>query len=672
MCGIAGFCDPRRKLRETELEQIAYRMSAALRHRGPDDEGTWADPQAGLAMGHRRLAIQDLSEQGHQPMQSADGRYVLVFNGEIYNFRALRSELMGPRHVFRGHSDTEVILAAFCEWGIVASLQRCVGMFALAVWDRQSRSLCLARDRAGEKPLYYGWNGDVFVFGSELKAIQAHPRWNAVVDHGAVALLTRFGYIPAPFCIYQGIHKLVPGCVLTLSEAQLQGRALAAPRPYWSMQTVTAAGAARPFNGTEREAADQLDDLLRDAIGQQMVADVPLGAFLSGGIDSSLVVALMQAQSRRPVKTFSIGFHQKGFDEAHYAKAVARHLGTDHTERYVGPDELVRIISRLPGVYDEPFADASQIPTILLCELARSQVTVSLSGDAGDELFGGYEDYRKAQRIWPLLDRIPRALRSGIACPLTSLAELGLKHRFWPGAVNHLLGRVGNLAELLPVSNDRAFYQKLMSPNRAPQAWLSQEKEPATRFDDALPWESLPALLHRMMYVDFVSYLPDDILVKVDRAAMSVSLETRIPLLDHRIVEYAWSLPRKFRQRHGQGKYLLRQVLYRYVPSSLVERPKKGFNAPITEWLRGPLRSWGEDLLAGARLRQEGFFDEKTVARKWIEHLTGRRDWGYGLWHVLMFQTWLDQQRASRTRPDETSVPAPPKAAPAEEAVCRP
>lgn len=651
MCGIAGFWDPRRLAGKLEAEQAALRMAAALRHRGPDDQGTWADAESGVALGHRRLAILDLSREGHQPMSSADGRYVLVFNGEIYNFQKLRRELEGHGHGFRGHSDTEVLLAAFCEWGVSATLQRCIGMFALALWDRQSRSLHLVRDRVGEKPVYYGWTGGVFVFGSELKALQVHPCWQGRIDHRALALVTRYGYIPAPFCIYENIYKLAPGCVLSLTERDIQSGLAGRPEPYWSLAAVAAPGGAEAFSGTEIEAKERLHSLLLDSVGQQMVADVPLGAFLSGGIDSSLVVALMQAQSRRPIKTFSIGFNQNGFDEAPFAKAVARHLGTDHTELYVEPNEVRQTIYNLPAVYDEPFADASQIPTVLLCRLARSQVTVSLSGDAGDELFGGYEGYRKAQRIWPLIGRVPRSLRGGVAWVLGSFAGWGSNLEACAGAPRRLLNRLANAAEVLPAASDRALHQMLMSPNREPLAWLQHPQEPATRFEDVGAWKSLPDLLHRMMYLDFVSYLPDDILVKVDRAAMAVSLETRIPLLDHRIIEYAWSLPKSLKQKRGCGKWLLRQVLHQYVPRELIERPKQGFAVPIAEWLRGALRPWAEALLSGTRLRREDYFDERTVGRRWLEHLRGTRDWSAALWPVLMFQAWLEQYQPAQSAP---------------------
>jgi asparagine synthase (glutamine-hydrolysing) len=624
-----------------------------------------------VALGHRRLAILDLSVEGHQPMQSADGRYVLVFNGEIYNFQELRSQLSDHGHSFRGHSDTEVLLAACCEWGLLAALQRSVGMFALAIWDRQSRSLHLARDRAGEKPLYYGWAGDVFVFGSELRALRGHPRWEARIDRQAVATLTRYGYIPAPYSIYERTWKLPPGCVLTVDMPRLLAQETAPPEPYWSLQKVAEAALARPCEAAEAEATDQLNSLLLNSVRQQMVADVPLGAFLSGGIDSSLVVALMQAQSSRPIKTFSIGFHQHGFDEAPFARAVAGHLETEHTELYVGSDDLLDVIGRLPEVYDEPFADSSQIPTILLCELARSSVTVSLSGDAGDELFGGYEDYRRAQRLWPALERIPRRLRCLLARPLGAFADWQLGSSRRPGAWSQGVERLTNLSRALPMPSDRAFYQLLMSPNRDPLPWLQDKQEPPTRFDEVSDWNTLPDLFRRMMYLDFGTYLPDDILVKVDRAAMSVSLETRLPLLDHRVIEYAWSLPNSLKQRRGCDKWLLCRVLARYVPRSLVERPKHGFKVPISEWLRGPLRDWAEGLLSGGRLSREGFFDGNTIRTKWNQHLDGIRDSGAALWHVLMFQAWLDQQRSARPRPEQSTAATLESAAPAE-IVCQP
>ena len=680
MCGIAGFWHRSRSSGKADLERTARRMSAALRHRGPDDGGVWADVEAGIAMAHRRLAILDLSSEGHQPMRSANGRYVLVFNGEIYNFKKLGAELQSAGHKFRGHSDTEVMLASFCEWGIEAALKRFVGMFAFALWDRQQRMLHLARDRAGEKPLYYGWTGGAFVFGSELKALRGHPQWQAEVDPGAVALLLRYGYVPAPHCIYQNCYKLLPGCVLTLSQEHIAAQTLPRPKPYWSFRAIAEAGIAQPFAGGLMEAKERLLKLLRESVAQQMIADVPVGAFLSGGIDSSTIVALMQAQSPRPIKTFSIGFEQPDFDEAPFAAAVARHLGTEHTELYVTEKDLQRVIPRLPAIYDEPFADTSQIPTVLLCELARERVTVSLSGDAGDELFGGYAAYRKTQHIWRCLSRIPAPLRENWAKHLRRLGGIALGGtvsagvpgrpaseresveafprstlirsdaptlRLRPGRLTRALNRVENFSQLLPAATDKALYQLLMSPCREPQAWLKEPAEPPTTFSATSPWQQLPGLLPRMMHQDFVSYLPDDILVKVDRAAMSVSLETRIPLLDHRVIEFAWRLPGSLQQRRGQGKWLLRQILHEHVPPALVKRPKHGFAVPIADWLRGPLRPWAEEWLNGTRLRQEGFFDEKTVRQKWSEHLSQKRDWGQPLWNVLTFQAWLEEQNTT-------------------------
>lgn len=645
MCAIVGFWESSGCSTEAELEHATSRMAAVLRHRGPDDQGVWADEEASLALGHRRLAILDLTREGHQPMSSADERYVLVFNGEIYNFNPLRKELEQRGHIFRGRSDTEVMLAAFCEWGLRPALERFTGMFAFALWDRQSRTLHLARDRAGEKPLYYGWSGGSFVFGSELKALRAQPQWSTGINRGALALLVRYGYIPAPHSIYENIFKLPPGCLLTLAETDIHARRMPEPVSYWSAETAAETGVANPFSGTEAEAGERLRALLLESVGQQMIADVPLGAFLSGGIDSSLVVALMQAQSRRPIKTFSIGFRQERFNEAPFARAVAAHLGADHTELYVQDEDLRQVIPKLPWIYDEPFADPSQIPTVLLCRLAGADVKVSLSGDAGDELFGGYDHYRKAQRIWRAIGRIPLPFRKSLACGLKSLSGAGLNTRAIPRQARQIFNRLSNLADVLPASSDRSLYQMLMSPNREPGAWLKDANEAPNRFKNDPTWDRLPEPLQRMTTLDFVSYLPDDILVKVDRAAMSVSLETRIPLLDHRIVEFAFRLPASFKHNGGQGKWLLRQILYQFVPRALVDRPKRGFAAPIAEWLRGPMREWAEQLLDETRLRQEGFFDARQIRQRWQEHLSQKRDWSPGLWHVLMFQAWLDEQK---------------------------
>lgn len=620
--------------------------------RGPDDAGAWHDGDAGIGLAHRRLAVLDLSPAGRQPMACHTGRYVLAFNGEIYNHQDLRRQLGGL--AWRGHSDTETLLAGFVAWGVRATLARCIGMFAFALWDRHERVLTLARDRMGEKPLYYGWQGSgdkaCFLFGSDLAALKAHPAFAAAIDRGALALLMRHNYILAPHSIYQGIHKLPPGHILAVSL----GKRAPQLASYWSLPEAAMAGVAAPLEGGAEQVADELEALLRSAIGQQMVADVPLGAFLSGGIDSSTVVALMQAQSSRPVKTFSIGFHEAGYDEAAHAKAVARHLGTEHTELYVTPQQALEVIPRLPGLYSEPFADASQIPTFLVSQLARQHVTVALSGDAGDELFGGYGRYFQASRWWQRIERFPRAMRSSAAASIRMVP---------PGAWNALAyplrpllpaslrrGSIGDKlhkgAALLLARDVDALYRRLLT-HWEPQGLVIGAQEPTPGLDGLLP--QLPGLnpIQRMMALDAITYLPDDILAKVDRAAMGVSLETRVPMLDHRVVELAWRIPQAMKLRGGVGKQVLRQVLYRHVPRELVERPKMGFGVPIDSWLRGPLRDWAEDLLDASRLRQEGFFNPAPIRRTWAEHLSGRRNWQYHLWDVLMFQAWLGQGHAS-------------------------
>lgn len=626
-------------------------MADALVHRGPDDSGVWVDGDAGIALGFRRLAIVDLSPSGHQPMLSECGRYVIVFNGEVYNFGELRLELEPKGHKFRGHSDTEIMLAAIAEWGVEAAAKKFVGMFAFALWDRRERTLQLVRDRLGIKPLYYGYVEKTFLYGSELKALCAYPKFAPGIDRGALALQMRHNYIPQPYSIYQGIQKLPPGCILSIKANGSVPYEKAAPKSYWSAKEIAEQGEAEPFTGTEQDAVKQLDALLRDAVGLRMVADVPLGAFLSGGIDSSTVVALMQAQSTRPVKTFTIGFYEDNYNEARQAKAVAAHLGTDHTELYVTPEEAQAVIPKLPVLFDEPFSDMSQIPTYLISALARQQVTVSLSGDGGDELFGGYNRYFMGRSIWTKVRWMPQPARRAGAWGLGRV-KIATWNRFFSAADRFLPPRMRfrlpgdkmhKLAEVLAVKHSQQFYEYLVSHWKRPDDLVVGAHEPPTVLNEPSEWAELPEFSQRMMFLDLISYLPDDILVKVDRASMGVSLEARVPLLDHRVVEFAARVPVSMKIRTGQGKWLLRQVLYQYVPKELIERPKMGFGVPIDAWLRGPLREWAEDLLDEKRLEREGYFHPKPIRRLWTEHLLGHGNWQYYLWDVLMFQSWRAQ-----------------------------
>jgi asparagine synthase (glutamine-hydrolysing) len=651
MCGIAGFFTPGAQ-NAARMRAVIRQMADALIHRGPDSGGIWLDETAGIALGHRRLAIVDLSPTGEQPMISHSRRYVIVLNGEIYNFRELRLRLEAKGCRFRGTSDTEVMLAAFDVWGVSEAVRYFNGMFAFAVWDVADHTLYLGRDRMGEKPLYYGYAGGTFLFGSELKAVVRHPAFQPMINRDAVAVYLRHNYIPAPLSIYQGISKLQPGCILSL-------RADAAPsiRSYWSLKEVAERGCASPLTCSPQEAVDQLEELLRDAIRMQMVADVPLGAFLSGGIDSSTVVGLMQAQSSRPVRTFTIGFNEAQFDESKYAKAVASHLGTEHTEMCVTPQEAMAVIPKLPELYDEPFADSSQIPTYLVALLARQAVTVSLSGDGGDELFGGYRIYSSTLAVSKRLGLVPSILRSPTAWAIEAALKTGLldqctvKDGKYVGA-GLLPHRLSNLAKVLRLRTREELYRYLMSQWRKPTSVVEGAQEPPTAFTDPARKTSLPHLLQTMEYVDMNSYLPDDILVKVDRAAMAVSLESRVPLLDYRVVEFSWRTPVSMKLHGDQGKWLLRQVAYRYVPRELLERPKKGFSVPVDAWIRGPLREWAEALLCPARLQNEGMFNSKAIRQIWDEHIGGIKNHNSLLWDILMYQAWHESQRS---QPDTSS-----------------
>ncbi len=655
MCGIVGI------LSSSRVEARGIRdLTSTIAHRGPDDGGVWVDPEAGVGLGHRRLAIIDLSPQGHQPMHSANGRYVITYNAEIYNHCDLRKELelagAAPPGGWRGHSDTETLLECISAWGLADTLPKIVGMFAFGLWDRKERTLSLVRDRFGEKPLYYGWAGSDFIFASELKAIRAHPRFDGAIDRRALRLFAARTYVPAPMSIYKRIFKLEPGCILTITPEAARTPLDAPPkvgrtsggiiiRRYWSYRDVIQRGLDQPIEA-ESEALEQLEQVLAKAIQAQSVADVPVGAFLSGGIDSSTIVALYQKYSSQPVRTFTIGFGEVGFNEAEYAKAVATHFGTVHNELYVTVKEALDVIPLLPSMYDEPFADSSQIPTFLVSRFAREQVTVALTGDGGDELFAGYNRHFAAPRLWRQLRKVPQPLRSAFGSPLSRLPS-----QFWSSAAGLLPGRRqphlgGKIQKGLRVAGSVRNFDELYSSFL--DEWSFEESPVRGGDGDDAGWDmdcadGAPDTL-RMMYCDAVSYLPDDILCKVDRASMAVSLETRVPYLDHRVAELAARIPLSMKVRGGTGKHILRKLLYREAPRELFERPKAGFAIPVGEWIKGPLRPWVDDLLDPSRMAVEGWFDPAIVHRRWRDHLRGQRDSTPALWAVLMFQSWLREQ----------------------------
>ena len=641
MCGIAGFLTAPSKARGSNIDDIAEAMCASLRRRGPDDQGIWIDPEAGAAILHRRLSIIDLSPAGHQPMVSANGRFVITYNGEVYNHRPMASELVSEGHKFQGHCDTEVILESFVARGIEPTIRRLIGMFAIALWDRRDRSLTLIRDRLGIKPLYWAKFGELFLFGSELKALLAHPGWRPQIDRNAVAAFMRLSYVPAPHTIYRGVQKLEPGTILTMPW---QGE----PRivRFWDARAAAHDGINNPLAGNDAELVDRLESLLQDAVSRRMIADVPLGAFLSGGIDSSTVVALMQRAGVGKVKTFSIGFDIPGFDEARYAGAVARHLQTEHTELTVTARQALDAIPHLPEWYDEPFADSSQIPTYLVSAMTRRHVTVALSGDGGDELFAGYNRYQLTQSFWRMLSMVPHAVRKSFASALTALPPDRWTSLFSALPIRLLPPQIGDklykVAAALSADSAEALYRSLVSQCE-PSDIVLQASEPMGILCDESIAKDFPKLLERMQFLDLVTYLPDDILTKIDRASMAVALEARVPLLDHRVVEFSWRLPRNAKLRHNAGKWILRQVLYRHVPPELVERPKMGFGVPLAEWLRGPLREWAEALLNEQRLREAGLLEYTQVARFWQQHIAGRRNWQHLLWNVLMLESWRER-----------------------------
>jgi asparagine synthase (glutamine-hydrolysing) len=640
MCGFSGFFY--RDAFPAKAQSILNAMGLAIANRGPDSQDVWFDAESGIGLSHRRLAIVDLSPAGHQPMRSATGRYVIAFNGEIYNHLAIRAQLeqMSARQ-WRGHSDTETLLAGIEAWGLKKTLELSVGMFAMAVWDTVTGELQLARDRFGEKPLYYGWNNQVFLFGSELKSFRAHPDFKPQINRDALCLYLRHNYIPAPYSIYEGIAKLLPGTIATLKA----NAAEVVIEHYWDAKTVMANNILH--SQSDENQVETLEQLLKQAVGDQMMADVPLGAFLSGGVDSSLIVALMQQQSDKPIKTFSIGFYEKEFNEAEHAKAVASHLGTEHTELYVSSADALKLVSSMAEVYDEPFADSSQLPTYLVSQMAKQHVTVSLSGDAGDEVFCGYSRYRLTDMTWNKLSKVPVFVRK-----LGAKFLVAVPVKLW-NQFNHILPsrfKMSNLGDKLHKAADvissatvDELYYGLISHWKNPASVVIGGREPQTLLTSPSQSQIFKQNIPRMMALDTLTYLPDDILVKVDRAAMAVSLETRVPFLDHRVFEYAWGMPQHLKMNQGVTKDCLRKILYKYVPQQLIERPKAGFAVPIAEWLRGPLKDWAEQLIQPERLAKEGIFEPQQIAKLWQEHQSGKRNWQYHLWDILMFQSWYEK-----------------------------
>lgn len=645
MCGFSGFIDLKARFTEPELCRIATVMAATLQHRGPDDQGAWAEASSGIAFGFRRLSIIDLSKAGRQPMISADGQGVIVFNGEVYNAGRIRPELERRGVRFRGHSDTEVVLEACRAWGVCAAVSRFIGMFSFAYWDRTTRRLSLVRDRMGIKPLYYGQIKNTFFFGSQPKSFAPHPDWLAEIDRAGLADYLRLGYVPNHRSIFAGLQQVHPGGIVTVDiGGHGGGSATVSDDCYWDFRAVARNGVLRRHSGSWHDAVDELDALLREAVQDRLISDVPLGAFFSGGIDSSSVVAAMCAVADAPVRTFSIGFAEAQYDEAPFAKAVAAHLGSEHEELYVTPGEALSLVDKVSDWFDEPFADNSAIPTYLVSRLARQGVTVALSGDGGDELFGGYPWYGFGKILGGGFGHVPRPLRRALAWSISGLTpeawdRLGaaLPSNLRPERCGD---RLHKIAALLDLKDADEVYRVLRSLWPDPHGI-----SPIVADGEEAPWrgtgpEDVPDFLERMLYYDTLGYLPDDILTKVDRASMAVGLEARVPLLDHRIVEFAWRLPMSLRRRNGVPKAVLREVLARYVPRALFERPKQGFEQPIAEWLRGPLRNWAEDLLSEQALRKDGLFEPGPIRAYWSEHLSGRRNRQFPLWTILMFQEW--------------------------------
>ncbi|MFW8744745.1 asparagine synthase (glutamine-hydrolyzing) [Mesorhizobium japonicum] len=659
MCGISGIVSLKSELFGKSLEAIVEAMGAKLAHRGPDDNGVWSD-HSRVALSHRRLSILDLSAAGRQPMHSSNGQFIIVFNGEIYNHLELRKELnlgegLNDSRAWKSHSDTETFLEAISAWGVEKALQRLVGMFAFALWDKAEDSLYLGRDRLGEKPLYYGLQGNSFLFASELKAFKAFPRFGGDIDRKALGLFLQYGYIPAPYSIYKNVFKLLSGSYIKIKLEDIAVGKLPLVRSYWSLREVAEFGQKNIFSGNIIEATDELDRLLRQAVSGEMLSDVPLGALLSGGIDSSTIVALMQAESRSNIKTFTIGFNEASYNEAGHAREIAKYLGTSHTEMYISPEQALSVIPNMATLYDEPFADVSQIPTFLISKLASEYVTVCLTGDGGDELFGGYNRYVTAVKFWRKSKLLPKGIRSAIAGKLegaispASEARINRLLQFFPRQFRHnaMGAKLNKLTEILTVDSEEEIYSRLLSK------WKNVEKVlcSGNGLNELTGYDGIRSQIkeyeHRMMLQDSLSYLPDDILVKVDRATMGVSLEARAPMLDHRVVEFAWSLPLEMKIKGGDGKWILQKVLERYIPRSITSRPKAGFSVPIDAWLRGPLRPWANVLLERKSIMQGGFFDADEIEKKWRRHLIGECNVGHQLWNILMFQAWYLNEKTA-------------------------
>ena len=658
MCGIAGFIGGNWTAEESNIKNQLFKMQEVIKHRGPDSKGFWIDNDNRIAFSHRRLSIIDLSKNGNQPMLSSTKRFVITYNGEIYNHLDLRSQLetAGNAPTWKGSSDTETLISSIEVWGIEKTLKKSIGMFAFAIFDRRDKIFYIARDRVGEKPLYYGWQNNVFLFGSELKAIKQHKAFNNIINNEALGLFIQHNYVPAPYSIYEGIYKLPQGSYLKLDLNNL-GTSInlntIKPKKYWNMQEIVEDGLSNPFETSEENIINRLENLLGDVIKMQMISDVPLGAFLSGGIDSSLVVALMQKHSMDKIKSFTIGFNEKIFNEAEYAKKVANHLGTDHTELYVSSKDAMKVIPDLCKYYDEPFADSSQIPTYLISKMTREHVTVALSGDAGDEFFGGYNRYLWSKKIWSIISVLPLSLRNLLSRMITSIPPNQLSS-FYEGLkifipqkyqITQPADKINKISSFINAKSDIGLYNRLISHRLRPHDIIINLNKPINQISKLNNGNLNMDFIHRMMFIDSISYLPDDILVKVDRAAMAVSLETRIPLLDHRLIEFSWRTPLELKVLNGIGKLILRKILYKYVPQELIERPKMGFGVPIGSWLRDPLKDWAEDLLSRKKLNDHGFFISDLIRQKWKEHLSGNNNWHYDLWNILMFQSWMDYNK---------------------------